>query len=164
MFRRMAIAVALALTLGHASAIGGQDMVLGRMVPARIDAPSTASATHARAHYVLQCAGCHGFDGSGTASAYVPDLRQLGRFLHLPGGREFIVSVPGVMGSGLDDRQVAEVINWILRGMAGDSLPAGTAPYTAEEIGRVRAKPLLDVFGARRQLVLQAAARGLALD
>lgn len=164
MLRALTLTWILALPLGDAVALGGQNMVLGRMVQARSDAPSVATTASPRARYVLHCAGCHGFDGAGSKSAYVPDIRRLGQFLRIPGGREFIVSVPGVMGSGLNDQQVAEVTNWILAGMAKDSVPEGTPPYTTEEVARARSAPLLDVMASRQHLIGQAKARGVLLD
>jgi mono/diheme cytochrome c family protein len=164
MLRHLYAVLLLALPLADALALGGQNMVLGRMVPARGDAPSVATTTHVRAHFVLHCAGCHGFDGSGAQTGQVPDMRHLGRFLRVPGGREFIVSVPGVLGSGLSDQQIAEVTNWMLSGMARGSVPEGTPPYTAAEVTRARSMAPLDVAAARKQLVLEARARGLAID
>lgn len=143
---------------------GAQDMVLGRMVAARPDAPSVAVTTHARSHYVLHCAGCHGVAGAGAPEKYVPGLQQLGLFLNVPGGREFVISVPGVMGSGLDDQQVAEVANWLLATMAKDSVPAGHQPYTTAEVTQARAKPLVDVAAERRRLVERARAAGITIQ
>jgi mono/diheme cytochrome c family protein len=156
----------LVLLLGTARAMAadGVDMVLGRIVLPRGDAPSVATTTSPRAHYVLHCAGCHRVDGAGAPEKYVPDLRQLGSFLRVDGGRLFVVQVPGVMGSGLDDRQVAEVMNWLLGTMARASLPEATAPYTADEVGRARSQPLIDVAAARARLVQQARERGVALQ
>ncbi len=64
-----------------------------------------------------------------------------------PGGRAFVISVPGVMGSGLNDQQVADVANWMLATIAKDSVPQGHAPYDAAEVARARAAPLVDVAG-----------------
>jgi mono/diheme cytochrome c family protein len=162
---RIVIVVPAALGLaGAAWALGGQNMVLGRQVPARPDAPAVAATRHARAHYVLHCAGCHGSDGAGSRAAQVPDMRRLGDFLRLPGGREFIVRVPGLMGSGLDDRQAAEVTNWVLETIARDSVPEGHVPFDAAEVARARSMPLADVGAERRRLVEQARQIGLQLE
>ncbi|MFO1329574.1 MAG: cytochrome C, partial [Rubrivivax sp.] len=90
---------ALSALVAAAAAAPAQDTLLGRMVPARADAPAVASTHGARATYLLHCSGCHRPDGSGAPERYVPDLRALGRFLQVDGGRAFIVQVPGVMGS-----------------------------------------------------------------
>jgi len=158
---------AIALLLAAAPAVwamGGQNMVLGRIVLPRADAPSVAVTTSARSHYVLHCAGCHGVDGAGAPEKYVPDLRRLGQFLRVDGGRSFVISVPGVMGSGLDDRQVAEVANWMLATMARASVPDGHRPFSVDEVTRARARPLVDVATERQRLVQRARAAGLAID
>ena len=154
----------LGLAAGSALALDGQDMVLGRMVLPREGAPSLAATHSARAHFVLHCAGCHRADGSGAPDKYVPDLRLLGRFLHVEGGREFVIGVPGVMGSALDDAKVAEVANWLLATMARDSVPAGHRPYTVAEVTATRARAMTDVAAVRSRLVQQARAQGITID
>jgi mono/diheme cytochrome c family protein len=148
---------------GAALALGGQQTTLGRQVMARPDAPAVATTTHARASYVLHCAGCHGVDGAGLPQSYVPGLKRLGDFLRLPGGREFVIKVPGVMGSGLDDAQVAEVANWVLSTIAKDSVPPQHTPYAAADVARARATPLVDVLAERRRLQEQARQQGLVI-
>ncbi len=156
----MLCVAALALA-GAAAAQNSVTTTLGRQVPARADAPSVATTTHARAAYVLHCAGCHGVDGSGLPQSYVPGLKRLGDFLRLPGGREFVIKVPGVMNSGLDDAQVADVTNWVLATISRESVPVGHAPYRAAEVSRVRAAPLPDVMAERHRLQAQARQLGL---
>jgi mono/diheme cytochrome c family protein len=143
--------------------VPSKPMVLGTMVAARAEAPSTIATANARSLYVLHCAGCHGADGAGTSAGGVPDVRRLGDWLRVPGGREFIISVPGVMGSGLDDAQVAAVTNWMLATIAPVSLPPAHAPFTAAEVALARAKPLIDVATTRGRLVQEARAIGIAL-
>jgi mono/diheme cytochrome c family protein len=161
---RWLLAAALALATAAATAMGGQNMVLGRIVLPRADAPSLTVASSARGHYVLHCAGCHRVDGSGTPTHYVPDLRRVGQFLQLDGGRAFVIGVPGVMGSGLNDAQVAEVANWLLATMARDSVPEGHQPYTAAEVATARQQPMADVAAVRQRLVEQARTRGIRID
>ena len=49
--------------------------------------------------YLLQCRGCHGPDGAGAPGA-APSFRgQVGRFLAVPGGREYLIRVPGTAQS-----------------------------------------------------------------
>ncbi|EHR73364.1 cytochrome c, mono- and diheme variants family [Burkholderiales bacterium JOSHI_001] len=142
---------------------GGVGTITGRMVLPAADAPSLTPARSDRGQFVLHCAGCHGLDAAGSPAQYVPDLRRLGQFLQVPGGREFIISVPGVMGSGLNDEQVARVINWLLATLAAGSAPWHEAPYTREEVARARAKPLVDVAGRRRELIEMGRSLGLTL-
>lgn len=159
--RQGVLAVLCAGVLGALAAPAGAvhghtQTTLGRQVVLRADAPSVSPAQSARALYVLHCAGCHGQDGSGSPSARVPDMRQVGRFLRVPGGREFLIQVPGVMGSGLDDAQVAQVSNWFLSTLAADSVPANHRPYEAAEIARLRREALVDVGAVRAGLAQRA--------
>jgi mono/diheme cytochrome c family protein len=138
--------------------------VVGRMAALRADAPSLAETTNARSHYVLHCAGCHGLDGSGSIAGQVPDLRRMGAFLGLRGGREYLVRVPGVRGTGLDDAQTAQLLNWVLDTLARGSTPAGQAPhYDAAEVARARGLPLVDVAGERQRLMNDARVLGVSL-
>jgi mono/diheme cytochrome c family protein len=138
-------------------------MVLGQQVAARADAPAMVSTANPRSLYLLHCAGCHGASGAGAAAAGVPDMRRLGDFLRVPGGREFVIKVPGVMGSGLDDAQVAAVTNWLLAALAPASIPTEHKPFDAAEVARARATPLVDVAAARGHLVEQARTKGITL-
>ena len=103
--------------------------------------------------YALNCQGCHRDDGSGTPGSVPPLAGSVGRFLAVPGGREFIVRVPGVATSALDDAALAAVLNWMLERFGPEDVPKGFVPYAAEEVRRLRQRPLTDVAGARRQLV-----------
>lgn len=133
--------------------------VTGRQIVLRPDAPAVAPLKGGpRSLFVLYCAGCHGMDASGAPLGGVPDMRRLGEFLRVPGGREYLLKVPGVMGSGLDDAQVAAVTNWLLGTLAAGSVPSWHRPYEAAEVARARAEPLKDV-GAHRERLAQAAAR-----
>lgn len=113
----------------------------------------------------LQCIGCHGADGSGAPSKGIPTMRDnLGRFLQVPGGREFIVQVPGVMNTSLGDADIAALMNWLLPRVSAATLPAGTAPYTAGEIARLRHTRPADVPAARKALLQAMQAAGIRLD
>jgi len=126
-------------------------VVLALPVRADSDVP-TFSAARARTHYLMFCQGCHEADASGRDS--VPPMRgQLGHFLKVPGGREFIVRVPGVISNPMSDAEVAEIMNWALATFSADELPSDFEPYTAAEIGALRREPLTDVSSARARLV-----------
>jgi len=103
--------------------------------------------------YALNCQGCHLDDGSGTPGS-VPRLAgTVGRFLDVPGGREFLVQVPGVATSALDDAALAAVLNWMLARFGPPHLPEKYAPYTAAEVGALRQKPLTNVDRVRAELI-----------
>jgi mono/diheme cytochrome c family protein len=108
--------------------------------------------------YMLHCQGCHKPDGSGQGDV-VPALRgQMGRFLHDPGGREFLVRVPGVAQSQLDDKALAEVLNWMLVRFDRANLPVGFTPFTEREVGALRSQPLSDTKRRRASLVAKISA------
>jgi mono/diheme cytochrome c family protein len=103
--------------------------------------------------YAVTCQGCHRADGAGTPGTVPALAGSVGRFLRVLGGREFLVRVPGVAQAPLDDAALAAVLNWMLERFGRDDVPEGFVPYAAEEVRRLRQRPLTDVVGARRQLL-----------
>ena len=106
-------------------------------------------AYDAATNYALNCQGCHLADGSGTPGKVPALAGSLGRFLRVPGGREFLVRVPGVAGARLDDASLAALLEWTIARFD----PTEHAPYTAAEVGHLRAQPLVDVTSERRRLL-----------
>lgn len=103
--------------------------------------------------YALECQGCHGADGSGPGRG-VPDLRDnVGRFLSVPGGRAYLIRVPGSAQAPLDDAALAEVLNWMIRSFGPAEVARDFRPYLAPEVAAQRGNPLVDVEGARRELL-----------
>ena len=134
-------AVALVLALGAANA-WGDDLEV--------------NAERARVNYMLNCQGCHLPDGDGVGD--IPRMKGfVGNFLRVPGGREFVVRVPGSANAALDDEALAELLNWMLLEISAAQLPENFAPYTAEEVGRYRAQPLSDVNAVRTGLIQKIA-------
>ena len=114
--------------------------------------PALAAAASPETDYMLQCQGCHRADGSGFGEG-VPDLRdQIGRFLHVPGGREFLVRVPGSAQAPLSDAALAAVLNWMIERFGPAAVAADFRPYSAAEVAAART-PLLDVEGERGRLL-----------
>lgn len=109
--------------------------------------------------YALNCQGCHLDDGSGTPGSVPALAGSVGRFLRVTGGREFLVQVPGVATSPLDDAALAAVLNWMLERFGRPEAPATYAPYTAAEVGALRAKPLTNVERVRAELIRAAERR-----
>jgi mono/diheme cytochrome c family protein len=107
----------------------------------------------AQVNYMLQCQGCHLADGMGREGK-VPQLRGLvGRYLEVPGGREYLVRVPGSSQSPLDDAELAEVLNWVVEQFGPEEVARGFVRFTAEEVRRVRRPPLLHVSAVRAALL-----------
>jgi hypothetical protein len=110
-------------------------------------------AAAARTDYMLNCQGCHLPDGRGYPGK-VPDMRGIvGRFTSVPGGREFLVRVPGAANAPLSDARLARLMNWLLREYAATELPRDFVPFDAAEVGRLRRQPLTDVQGERLRLL-----------
>ncbi len=114
---------------------------------------AAAAAQDPRVDYMLQCQGCHRADGAGSPDA-VPDLRgSLARFLSVPGGREYLVRVPGAAQAPLSDERLAAVLDWMLREFGPAEAAAGLEPYRADEVASWRAQPYLEVESVRRELI-----------
>ena len=116
---------------------------------AAIDAAAAASAQF---NYILHCQGCHLADGEATPGK-IPPLVGAGKFLAVEGGREFLVRVPGVSLSIIPDDELAELVNWMLYRFSAEDMPAEFEPYTAEEVGRYRQQPLVEVETVRAGLL-----------
>ncbi len=111
-------------------------------------------ANEARVHYMLYCQGCHLSDGAGSLKAEVPEMKDyVGNFLKVPEGREYLVRVPGSANAPIGDEKLANLLNWILLTIAGESTPKGFTPYTGKEVGVLRAKSLTNVVTLRSNLI-----------
>jgi len=112
-------------------------------------------------NWTLNCQGCHRLDGSGS-DATAPSLAgTVAKFLWVPGGREYLIRVPGVATSPLSDADLAEVMNWMLWRFDKEHLPSNFRPFTAAEMGPLRSRPLrLEAAGMRSDLLSKAEASG----
>jgi hypothetical protein len=125
-------------------------LALARPSPCRADP---------RYDYILHCRGCHGPNGEGLPGG-VPDFRgHLGKFLSVPGGREYLIRVPGTSQSELSDEQVAGVLNWLVREFSPAQVPADFEPFTTAEVSQHRRPPLVDVARVRTELLQAIQAR-----
>ena len=88
-----------ALTPGWSNSSAGQNL------------PSDARA---RQNWILSCQGCHRSDATGTPQTTPNMAGFVAKFLQVPGGREYLVRVPGVATAALADGELAEVLNWSL--------------------------------------------------
>ena len=115
--------------------------------------PLAAAAEDARTAYWLHCAGCHLLDGS-SAPPEVPTLiDEPGRIAGLPGGREYLLRIPGVAQAGLGDAKLAEVLNFMLEAFSPTTTPADFEPFSAREVGRARERVLIDPLKRREEIV-----------
>ena len=119
-------------------------------LPARAGSPSI--------DYTVHCQGCHLRDGSATPGRVPALAGSLGRFTRIPAGRAYLVRVPGVAQSPLDDAALAALLNWVLLRFDPGGVARDFSPYRAEEVGALRRTPLNDVAGERRRLLETLAA------
>ena len=109
-----------------------------------------------QASYMLNCMGCHLPDGAGAADK-VPSVREsLPVLAATRAGRRYLVQVPGAAQSPLSDRELAQVLSWMVRNLGARPAPPGFTDFTAAEVAGYRGTPLDDVRGTRRRLLAAA--------
>jgi hypothetical protein len=129
-------------------------VLIGLAAAARADPDS-------RTLYALHCMGCHQRHGEGHGT--VPQLQGfVGNFLKVPGGREFLVQVPGVAQSGLTDAEIAAILNWTLLEFSRNELPENFRPYDGREVAGYRAGRLIDVAPVRARLLEEMRKRNIS--
>lgn len=96
----------------------------------------------ARQNWMLKCQGCHRPDATGTPETTPAMAGVVAKFLHVPGGREYLGRVPGVATAPVGDAELADLLNWTLHRFDGAHVPADFKPYSAEEVGKLRKAPL----------------------
>jgi hypothetical protein len=111
--------------------------------------------------YTLNCSGCHGAQGLGVPEAGIPNLNDAGRYVSTKLGREYLIQVPGLAQSRLDDATAARLLNWVLRQFSANRLPADFKPYTAAEVARFRADKASDPKTRRDAILAELRSRGL---
>ena len=142
----------VALILGAAALVVG---VHAAPAPASLPAAShTAFDPHsvmgdpdqARADYVEHCGGCHGIHGD-TVPAHLPELEgRVGWFMCTPAARAYLIRLPNVAHSRItDNAELADMMNYVVFVLGEGSAPAGTPPFTADEVARERVHALTNM-------------------
>ena len=113
--------------------------------------------------WMLNCQGCHRADGGATGDQ-VPALSgTVAKFLAVPGGREYLIRVPGVAMAPMDDESIAELTNWMLHEFDEENVPADFKSYSASEVGALRKSPLGTEAGTVRDGLLEEIGRANSL-
>ena len=101
--------------------------------------PALPLLTTPQSDYVEHCSGCHGMQGN-SAPAPIPVLRdRVGYFMCTKEGRDYLIRLPNVAYSAIDDnRELAEMMNFVVFGLGGASAPRSAKPFTAAEVARLR--------------------------
>ncbi|MDE2562123.1 MAG: cytochrome C [Sphingomonadales bacterium] len=153
--RRAARLVLLAVPAALAAVTASQ---AGAVAP---KVPGVSNPAQARVDYIIKCQGCHRPDGSGDNHSNPPMNGFVAKFLGVPGGREFLVRVPGVATAALDDKRLTDLVNWTLYRFDAADVPPDFRPYTVEEVARLRMQPLrLERASLRADLVAKMDRRG----
>tara|TARA_A100001391_G_scaffold7621_8_gene5045 strand:- start:66860 stop:67336 length:477 start_codon:yes stop_codon:yes gene_type:complete len=96
-----------------------------------------------QSEYTEGCGGCHGLLGV-AADESIPRLRdKVGTFLCTQEGREYLIRLPNIAFAAMDDEALADLMNFVVFGLGGESLPRGEGvrPYNADEVGLLRKTP-----------------------
>lgn len=103
--------------------------------------------------YLLYCRGCHLHTGDPVPDANIPSLHELAPLLSTQEGRDYLIRVPGVSQSGMSDKQLAAVLNWVITEFNSTSIPEDFTRFTTEEVDRVRDKILINPLKAREEIL-----------
>lgn len=105
-------------------------------------------------NYIINCQGCHLSGGEGSDGGAPSMVGVVANFLNAPGGREFLLRVPGVATTALKSDAVAEMMNWLIYEFDAEHVPADFKPFTTQEVQMRRKKPYVqEAAKIRKQLV-----------
>ncbi|GAA4490354.1 c-type cytochrome [Gluconacetobacter tumulicola] len=125
---------------------------------------SALAEPSARTRYLLKCSGCHLPDGSGEISGGIPNfVGSVGVFADLPEGRAYLMHVPGVIGSSMDDKGISDVMNYIMETFAGTSLSSDYRSFSPREVSELRKKNIGNLVEYRRKVAALLNKRGVTL-
>ena len=152
----MAVAAFLACAATQAgTTAGGAPSAVPQGSP-KVEDTQAITAQRARGLYLLHCAGCHRFDGSGAPAFGVPTLvNTLGKYQLTAKGRAYLVQVPGARNAGVTDAELAAMTNWQLQAFSAATVPKDFKPYTTEEVRRLRRHPPADIAGERAAILAE---------
>ncbi len=124
--------------------------------PVLPELPALPELTGPQSDYVEHCSGCHGMQGN-SAPADIPVLRdRVGYFMCSQEGRDYLIRLPNVAFSAITDNQeLADMMNFVVFGLGGNSAPRGTKPFTAAEVAKLRGRALAtgSLIAARAAIV-----------
>jgi len=138
-------------------------LVLLSLLSVLAASPASATGRDGKYLYVLTCSGCHGAEGAASDEGRIPALAgSIGHFMKTPEARNFLPQAPGIMTSGLSDRDVQALMNWMVPALSGSSLSSEFKPYSESEIAQSRKTKPSDFFTARKEIAQQL--KGLGYD
>ena len=104
-------------------------------------------------NWVMKCQGCHKADATGKGGT--PNMvGTVAQFLHLKEGRAYLGRVPGVAFVDLPEKDVAELLNWMVQTFDKAHMPKEFEPYSVSEIKQLKQRPLIsEALNARKELL-----------
>jgi hypothetical protein len=122
--------------------------------------------------FIEHCAVCHQPNGRGVPGLYPPLANSLGNYVRTAEGRAYLVDVLSFGLSGpiaahgqsyngtmqpwpqFSNKQIAQVLNYVLTRFNGDLLPKEFRPFTGKEVARIRRtkRSIADVYKERQSL------------
>lgn len=77
---------------------------------------------------------------------------QIGLYLRVPRGREYLMRVPGASQAPLSDAELALLLNWIVRRYGPTEIAADFEPFSEPEVSSLRRPPLVEPAALREEL------------
>ncbi len=109
----------------------------------------------AKSNWRLNCQGCHKPNAAGITGEVPNMVRFIAQFLRVKGGREYLVRVPGVAYAALNDKETANLLNWMLKEFDDEHLANNFRHYTAEEVKKLRKKPFINEASIIRKKLIK---------
>lgn len=121
-----------------------------------------ATERSASSNYILRCLGCHGANGAGAPNTGIPAFPGFLDPLYASNeGRTYLVHVPGVAASGLNTKEIAQVLNYVAKRWATN--PEQLQRFTVEEVQQRQSIEVKDIVALRRYLSEHFRAQGVEL-
>jgi hypothetical protein len=99
--------------------------------------------------------GCHAMNGQGMPPEVPAFDSILGDIVGKPGGRAYLIQVPGASQSHLSDERLADVLTWLLRQYVSEDLPSDFQDISTLEVNQFRPVTLTNPDLARINLLSQ---------
>lgn len=143
-----------AISSPHGQASSALAEATSQNTPDTAASAAVALADKARFQWAMNCQGCHGPNGEGHPDRDVPTMVDVAAFQKIPDGREFLVRVPGVSRSPLNDEDLTYLLNWMVRTMGTSLRIDKRLEFSQEEVTALRQRPLVDELKqVRRNLI-----------
>jgi hypothetical protein len=103
---------------------------------------SMSTGASPKSDYMIHCMGCHAMDGNGLPPEVPAFDSTLGDIVGKPGGRAYLIQVPGASQSPIDDERLAKVLSWLLHQYVEDDLPQNFRDISTLEVSQFRSVTL----------------------